>query len=164
MQTFIRVLSKNLVVAILGIVLVAEIFSIALNPGMKTPFRETQPVLRISEIAGPRIDDGAAMVVVRSGFVPSAELFVFLLVAFIALLLFNFSYTFETTLVPQWRLEGLIMLSAVFGWLLLDPERVFLWFPFAILKSGLILFAGYVYLLEKKQKQRVLRKEPLIET
>ena len=151
MQTLGSILANNLLAVTLGALCVVEIFSLVPSPDMKTAFQESQPVLRISEIEGPRIGDGAAMVVVRSGFVPPVELFIFLFAVYVALLIFNFSYTFETATTPQWRLEGLITLSALFGWYFLDADRIFFWFPFAVLKSGLILFACYVYLLEKKR-------------
>lgn len=150
MEMLTPMLKKHLVVVILSVLFVVGIFSGIMTTDRGALFSEVRPVVRISEIDGPRIDDEAAMVVQSAGFVAPVELYLFLLVAYVALLLFNFSFTFETVLAPQWRLEGLITLAALLAWYWLDPDGRALWFPFAILKSGLLLFAGYVVLLEKR--------------
>ncbi len=105
--------------------------------------------LRLSEIDGPRIDDTAAMIVVTEEGIPG-ELWMFLVLAYVALLVFNFSYTFEKVTAPQWGWELCYTIAIVWGWALMDPDQRELWFPFMILKSGLILFALYGYLLERR--------------
>lgn len=122
-----------------------------------------QTTLRISDIRGPRIDDEAAMIVVEES--PETALaaqavsacstlpvgiWVFLVAAYVALLIFNFSYTFRQAREPQWFWEALYTFLAIVGWYSLDDCRAALWFPFAIVKFGLIVFALYAYLLEKK--------------
>ena len=128
-----------------------------------------QPTLRISEIRGPQIDDEAAMIVAAepvetAGAMSSATtgacstlplyLWVFLVVAYAALLIFNFSFTFARATKPQWFLEVSLTLLAVSGWYVLDECRTHNWFPFAIVQFGLIVFALYAYLLEKKLSEK----------
>ncbi len=107
-----------------------------------------QTALRLSEIDGPRIDAVAATTVVEAGL--PGEAWAFLLLVYIALLIFNFSYTFETVTSPQWLWELFYTLAALFCWYVFDRGALYSWFPFMILKSGLILFALYLYLLEKR--------------
>lgn len=123
-----------------------------------------QPILKISEIRGPRIDDEAAMILVEepaasSCATPAAAspcstlplgIWVFLAAAYVALLIFNFSYTFKQAVQPQWFFEAALTMLALIGWYAWDECRAAPWFPFAIVKSGLIVFALYAYLLEKK--------------
>lgn len=106
--------------------------------------------LRLSEIDGPRIDDGAVMTIVSPESTLPGELWVFLLLAYGALLIFNFSYTFEKVVRPQWGWEVMYTLFVLWGWSVMDTERLYLWFPFMILKLGLIVFALYISLLEKR--------------
>lgn len=140
-------LTKNLLGVMLVLLLIVEGVSLAVSEGL-VPVSE--PILRVSEIAGPRIDAEAAAVVLQNTAAASTELFVFLLLAYGALLVFNFSYTFRVVTTPQWRLETLITLCALWAWWILDPDSAFLWFPFTILKIGLIFFACYLSLLEKR--------------
>ncbi len=124
----------------------------------------TEPMLKISEIRGPMIDSEAAMIVVDES-VSSADasvtacttlplfLWVFLLIAYAALLVFNFSYTFRQAARPQWFWEALYTALFIIGWYAWDGCRDHPWFPFAVAKLGLIIFAAYLYLLEKKLRE-----------
>ncbi|MDP3956970.1 MAG: hypothetical protein Q8Q10_00515, partial [bacterium] len=115
-----------------------------------------EPIQKISEIKGQQIDDEAAMIVVEgSSPAPACAtlpigIWVFLLIAYAALLIFNFSYTFERAIRPQWFLEAVITVLALVAWYAWDECHANVWFPFAIVKFGLIIFALYAYLLEKK--------------
>lgn len=165
---------RHLMVIILVALAIAEIASLSFVLGVQpdgiVPVRPvsenvvTKPVFRISEIRGPMIDDRAAMIVAdeSSEFscttqaIASAcstlplDIWAFLLIAYAALLVFNFSYTFRRAVKPQWGWETLYTALAVIAWYAWDGCRDHLWFPFAVVKSGLIIFAVYAYLLEKK--------------
>jgi len=114
-----------------------------------------EPILKISEIQGPQIDDEAAMTILAPvcSTLP-AGLWVFLLIAYAALLIFNFSYTFEQAIRPQWFFELTLALLVLIAWYVWDECRTNIWFPFAIVKFGLIIFALYAYLLEKKPLEK----------
>lgn len=125
-----------------------------------------QPILKISEIRGPMIDSEAAMIVVDESSVAAAvapacvtlplPIWMFLLIAYVALLIFNFSYTFRQATRPQWFWETLYAALFIAGWFVWDGCRDNIWFPFAVVKFGLITFAAYAYLLEKKPVQKPL--------
>ncbi|MEK9151566.1 MAG: hypothetical protein AAB547_02955 [Patescibacteria group bacterium] len=179
---------RHLVVIILVALAVVEALSLVAltrmpsQPGLLIYGEEergvivTQPVLKISEIRGPRIDDEAAMIVAdesaelsrssrRSSCATQAAvspcptlpigIWIFLLAAYVALLIFNFSYTFRQAARPQWFWETLYTALALIGWYAWDGCRDHIWFPFAVVQFGLITFAIYAYLLEK----RLLEKE-----
>lgn len=167
---------RHLVVIALVALAVVEVFSVAAliqvpsQPGLISYGTEEeasltfQPTLKISEIQGSRIDDEAAMVVVEESLestcaAPSAlalcstlpiGIWVFLVAAYVALLIFNFSYTFTQATRPQWFFEAALTMLALIGWYAWDGCRTNNWVPFAIVKFGLIVFALYAYLLEKK--------------
>lgn len=154
-------LRNHLMVIILIGLFFVEIASLVVGSGSTLPLLSeevsvVEKPLKISEIDGPRIDESAAMVVVEEEVrTPAArslpgELWLFLLLAYGALLVFNFSATFERVVSPQWFWELLYTLLALVSWYTLDPQGLFLWFPFLVIKLGLIIFALYVYLLEKR--------------
>lgn len=105
-------------------------------------------LVRISEITDARIDSVAATVVLAPA-LPQI-LWVFLLVAYITLLVFNWSYTFRTVTSPQWRFELILTLLTLGAWYHLDSGRGELWFPLTLIKAGLIVAIIYVYLLERR--------------
>lgn len=106
--------------------------------------------LRISEIDGPRIDDMAAAIDREAAESVPSEIWLFLIFAYMTLLIFNFSYTFEKVKSPQWFWEVVYTLLAFLCWIVLDPLGKVWWFPLMIAKGGLILFILYIYLVEKK--------------
>lgn len=183
---FKEIATRHLVVIILVALAVVEALSLVAltrmpsQPGLLIYGEEergvvvTQPVLKISEIRGPRIDDEAAMIVAdesaessQSSYATRAAMvspcsalpigiWIFLLAAYVALLIFNFSYTFERAAKPQWFFEVALTMLALIGWYAWDGCRDHIWFPFAVVKFGLITFAIYAYLLEKKSVQKTL--------
>lgn len=186
LMTRLKGVCKSHLVAVLLVALaITEVVSLAALVG--TPLRPDtvsylekeqgtiapQTTLRISDIQGSRIDDEAAMVVVEEPletapaaqagvsacFTLPAGIWVFLVAAYVALLIFNFSYTFRQAREPQWFWEALYTFLAIVGWYSLDDCRAALWFPFAIVKSGLIIFAMYAYLLEKKLSGKAAETE-----
>jgi len=163
--------TRHLVVIVLVLLAVVEIVSLAFAINVKLDnigVEPAQKILKISEIRGPRIDDQAAMIVVDENHREAVMLvsacstlplnvWVFLLMVYVALLIFNFSYTFQQSVKPQWRWEVLYGLLAIIGWYAWDECREQSWFPFAVVKFGLIIFTIYVYLLEKKSGQKDLK-------
>lgn len=149
--------ARNLGAVILVLLGVVEIANLAAVVGAQPDDTlSSRPILKISEIRGPRIDDGAAMIVAGESAVLACQtlplnLWVFLAIAYGALLVFNFSYTFKSAERPQWFWEILYTLAFIAGWFVWDECRENIWFPFAIVKFGLIIFALYAYFLKKKQ-------------
>ncbi len=168
MSILTRAIRKNPVVAALGALLLIEFFSLVLVGPVDTVFLDEASVseqgsidsqpLKISEIDGPRIDDTAATVVVSQTPVLPGELWVFLFLAYVALLVFNFSSTFERVAEPQWGWETLYTFITLWGWYALDSERLYVWFPLLVIKSGLIIFALYAYLLERRLSKPHIHK------
>lgn len=161
MKHFLETVREHLVVSVLVILLVVEAGTLFWGGALGSAWLQERgqreedtasytETHRLSEIDGPRIDDGAVMTIVSSEGILPGELWVFLLLAYGALLVFNFSYTFEKVVRPQWGWEVIYTLFVLWGWSVMDTERLYLWFPFMILKVGLIVFALYVSLLEKR--------------
>lgn len=156
-----RVLQNNVVVTLLLALMFVEVWSL-FGVGLVAPgVEEGVPVetpLKISEIDGPRIDTEAASIVVddeEAPLVASAAVFpgqfwVFLLLAYVALLVFNLSYTFENVVTPQWFWETLYTFLALVTWMFLDSGALYTWFPLMVIKLALLIFVLYVYLLEKR--------------
>ena len=114
----------------------------------------TVPVLRISDIDGPRIDDEAAAVVVEEPepvMLPAPRLlptsvWIFLFFAYAILLAFNLivGYWQSAGLGIQWRWELIQTALFLIGWTVWDGYLAAPWFPFALLKAGLILYVAYL--------------------
>lgn len=115
---------------------------------------------KISDIRGPRIDDQAASVEkvlvsnsAKKTFANSTlptKLWVFLIFAYIALLIFNLAYNFNSAVKIQWFWELLYTLLAIAVWLAFDSQKINIWYPVFILKVGIIIYAVYLYLFNKK--------------
>jgi len=168
---------RYMVIVLLLLLVVTEAFSLVfVEPSREVNMSQNaleqasalkEPVLRISEITGPQIDFGAALVAVADdNSIPSAALsscrtlptylWIYLLLAYVALLVYNFSSTFKKATTPQWFWEKLYTALALLAWYVFDGCRAYPWFPLTILKAGVILFVAYVYLLEKKKKNEPL--------
>ena len=114
----------------------------------------TVPVLRISDIDGPRIDDEAAAVVVEEPepvMLPAPRLlptsvWIFLFFAYAILLAFNLivGYWQSAGLGIQWRWELIQTALFLIGWTVWDGYLAAPWFPFVLLKAGLILYVAYL--------------------
>lgn len=194
MPTLSLFLSRHLIVCVLMVLLGIEAVSLFWVGPVVTPIESEEvvteeeawvetgtdvPVLRLSEIDGPRIDTEAATIALSEAPATTeapvttvttettalpGELWVLLILAYAVLLVFNFSYTFDRVAAPQWGWEVFYTLAALWGWLVMDPTALYSWFPFMILKTGLIIFALYAYLLERRlreeEKQPSLFVEP----
>lgn len=125
---------------------------------------------KLSELRGPHIDDGAAMVVVEDE-VPvttfsvavssscatlPAEIWVFLLIAYVALLVFNLSYRFVLAADShriQWFWEIIYTCAFIGMWYAWDGCRGATWFPVEILKTGIFLYAAYLYFFDRRMRR-----------
>lgn len=175
---FLKTLKDNRIVILLGLVLIIDIFSVSFftRPNeqglllVSEQVVETTPALRnfdsaqipkISEIRGSRIDDEAAMTVVeetlskttqaRKCIILPVEIWVFLLVAFIALLVFNLAYNFERATKIQWGWELALALLPLVAWYVWDGCRAYVWFPLYSIKMGIIIYALYLYFFDQKK-------------
>jgi hypothetical protein len=113
---------------------------------------------KLSEISGPQIDSQAASISCRQSAVQTATscqtlpqgLWIFLLVSYLALLVFNLSYGFQGAAGVRWGWEVLLTGTFIFGWVYFDRCGYDLWFPLYVVKLGVIVYLGYLYLFEKK--------------
>ena len=114
-------------------------------------------ISKISDINGPRIDDGAAAVSRR---MPNAStqcsnlskgVWIFLMIAYAVLLVFNLAYGFKNTNRLRWRAGFALTTTAILAWYFLDQCRSDVWFPLNILKVGIFIYAFYLYFFNKKQ-------------
>ena len=114
-------------------------------------------IAKISDINGPRIDDGAAAVSRRASDVSqrcsnlSKGVWVFLMIAYAVLLVFNLAYGFKNTNRLRWRAGLVLTTTAILAWYVLDQCRADVWFPLNILKVGIFVYAFYLYFFNKKQ-------------
>jgi len=172
MTKIVRVMQANVVVTLLLTLFFVEVWSLfAVSPVVPKADEgvSAEVPLKISEIDGPRIDAEAASIEADEDTIGAApapltlpgEVWVFLLLVYVALLLFNFSSTFEKVTSPQWFWEVLYTLLALLAWLFLDAAALYTWFPLMVIKLALLIFALYVYLLEKRGMPH--REEPKTE-
>lgn len=119
---------------------------------------------KLSEIRGPRIDNEAAMIVIQdetkeatpasSCFTLPVEMWVFVFLMYTALIIFNLAYGFDRpahTHTIQWFWETLYTLLFIVGWYVWDECRMQVWFPLAIVKTGLFVYAVYLYFFERRK-------------
>lgn len=115
---------------------------------------DARAVPKLSEIHGPQIDKEAAAIVkvektpACSAF--SAGAWVFLLCAYLFLLIFNLVYGYLKNLQIQWFWEFLYTALAMGTWFYLDQCRTNLWFPLYVLKLGIIIYLFYLYFWHEK--------------
>lgn len=149
-------MNGNRVVVLLLLVLVVNLFSIGFFVPSSTTksVASAEPILKLSEINGPRISDVAAMTVVEGGAfcrdLLLVAVWVFLLIVFVALLIFNLSYNFEGSTKVQWFWEALLALTFLSFWFFWDTCHTNLWFPLFIIQIGITIFAVYLYFFEQK--------------
>ncbi len=115
---------------------------------------------RISDIRGPRIDDEAAMIVVDESsralssecFTLPVEMWMFVFLMYVALLVFNLAYAFDRPageMRIQWFWETLYTLAFLCLWYVWDGCRMNVWFPLSIVKTGLFVYAAYLYFFDR---------------
>ena len=116
-------------------------------------------ISKISDIDGPRIDDGAAAVSRRMPNISlqcsnlSKGIWIFLMIAYAVLLVFNLAYGFKNTNRLRWRAGFALTTAAILAWYILDQCRFDVWFPLNVLKVGIFIYAFYLYFFNKKQIQ-----------
>ena len=117
-------------------------------------------IVKISDISGPRIDSGAAMIentgnqcLIYGGACASlpTSLWIGLLVAYIVLLIGNFAYGFRRSTSVQWFWEAIYTLFALWAWYLFDGCGTHIWFSLYVLKFGAVIFGLYLYLFTQKR-------------
>lgn len=123
---------------------------------------------RVSPFADPtpRIDEEAASIVRESAEESCAQekisptcatlpasVWIFLLAAYIFLLIFNLSADCGSAQKIRWIWETLLTLLAIAVWLIYDSSGIFIWYPLHVLKFGLIIYLFYLYLLLEKRKE-----------
>jgi hypothetical protein len=117
---------------------------------VKTP----APGSSLREAVG-RLDEGAVSITVtpveKIRSLPP-EIWIFLLLAFMALLIFNLAYNFKKTLEIRWGFEAALLILTLWAWLIFDQGRAVIWFPLYVIKLGLIIYLAYLYFFEKKEK------------
>ena len=176
-------IKKNSLVILLVLFLVVDIFFSILSfknqqniqqrqLGQKTFLQKdslqnfnTKNIPRISDIKGPRIDDQAASVervVVRNtgkktcSTLP-AGIWMFLIFAYGALLIFNLAYKFKEATKIQWYWELIYTLLAIIAWYVWDQcGNLNIWYPEFVLKAGIVIYGIYLYFFNKNQNKLYL--------
>ncbi len=113
---------------------------------------------RLSEINGPRINEEAASISFsenkktipenKSHTLPK-KIWVFLLVAYTGLLIFNLSIDFKKQQRIRWVWETVMTAIFIIIWNSFDYNSENIWFPFYILKIGLLIYFLYLYFFTK---------------
>lgn len=162
---------RNLVVLLLGCVLVVNAISIGVMydtmtiGGVQTNaygFWENKgPMPRLTDIREPSIDATAAWteVITTPTETLPLRLWMFLLIAYVALLVFNLAFPFERTVRIQWRFEALLTALVLLAWYQWDTAEAYPWFPLAILQTGILVYAIYLYFFDRRMLRRALEEE-----
>lgn len=170
MNNFPKKIDKKL---LLGMIVLILVFSFSLDiflfrtEASLVPenFKSASPRVSPFSDPTPRIDDEAASVVRESekairnsrkstpicATLP-AEIWIFLLVAYLFILVFNLSYGFGKSKKIRWFWEGLFTFLAIYAWYGYDGCRTFIWFPLYVMKLGIIIYLFYIYLMADKLK------------
>ena len=177
MNNFSKKIGKKL---LFGIIVLILVFSFSLDiflfrtEASLVPKNLKSASSRVSPFADPtpRIDDEAASVARESEEVicnPGkatpicatfpAEIWIFLLAAYLFLLVFNLSCGFGKSKKIRWFWEGLFTLLALYAWYNYDGCRTFIWFPLYVMKFGIIIYLFYIYLMAEKLKIEKTKEE-----
>lgn len=177
MNNFPKKIGKKL---LLGMIILILVFSFSLDiflfrtEASLVPenFKSASPRVNSFADPTPRIDDEAASVARESEeairnpgkAVPicaalPAEIWIFLLAAYLFLLIFNLSYDFGKLKKIRWFWEGLFTLLAIYAWYAYDGCRTFIWFPLYVMKLGIIIYLFYIYLMAEKLKTEKTKEE-----
>lgn len=116
---------------------------------------------RISKDFSPRIDEEAAAIVRENKSTSEcvtlpAKIWIFILMAYLFLMLFNLFYDFEKSNNIHWFWEGFYTILTIFAWTNFDKCGVNLWFPLYVLKLGTVIYLAYLYLYYKKKEIQTL--------
>jgi len=106
--------------------------------------------------SGARLGEASALVVGGGADLSCqnlpVEMWIFILLAFIFLLIFNLAYDFAKAKKIQWGWEIILLLLTLWVWFVFDQCRTMIWFPLYTIKLGLIIYLAYLYFFEKKPK------------
>lgn len=84
------------------------------------------------------------------------NLWVFLLGAYLFLLIFNLSFEFEKAINIRWFWESLYTILALLAWFNYDQCRTNTWFAPAVIESGIIIYAYYLYYFKRANRKKKL--------
>lgn len=122
---------------------------------------EPETPMKLSQIKVPRIDDQAASISCQDSSEVAtaavcrnlpANILIFLLFAYLVLLVFNLAYGFESSTTIRWKFEVFLTAIFVFGWTYFDNCFSSLWFPLYVIKLGILTYVVYLYFFEKKRE------------
>jgi hypothetical protein len=169
-----KMVRKNFLVLV-SVIFVSLFFTdaIFLSPSkqVKTPdkiclssesLEKTRDVPKLSVIRKPQIDDKAASISCEQTAVGNApicqtlpaKIWIFLLISYLALLIFNLTYEFERSFRLRWGWEVLLTGIFIFGWLYFDRCSLNMWFPLYVIKLGAIVYVVYLYFFDKNKRHQ----------
>lgn len=116
---------------------------------------EAEYIPKLSAMREAAIDPEAASMVVET-ICPTLPimLWLFLLIAYVALLIFNLGYDFQHSVHKGERRfvwEIILTVLVLWGWSIWDTCGQMLWFPIAVVKYGLLTYVFYLYFFERQQ-------------
>lgn len=82
------------------------------------------------------------------------NLWVFLLGAYLFLIIFNLSFEFEKAGNIRWFWESLYTVLALLAWFNYDGCRTNTWFAPAVIESGIIIYAYYLYYFKRANRKK----------
>lgn len=155
-KKFIR---EDTVMVLLGLFLVLSFLSLPFVAREEKALTEVSNIetifpgetLRLSDIREARIDDKAATVVANERASLPVKVWMFLLVAYVGLLIFNLAYGFREATHLQWGWEACLTLLFLGGWFYWDETGAMKWFPLSLLQMGVLIYALYLYFFNQKK-------------
>lgn len=89
------------------------------------------------------------------------EVWIFLLLVFLGLLIFNLTYDFTRTKKIRWGWESFYLLLTLLAWFKFDGCREVIWFPLYALKLGLLVYIAYLFFFQNKSTEEEENQESL---
>lgn len=121
-----------------------------------------EKIPKISQISGPMITEEAASSVCLEKEIPACKdlhpnLWVFLFISFIILLIFNLAWGYLKGGKAQWAWEGIMTAIFISFWFVFDTCAQNLWYPLYVAKLAIAIYIAYLYFfLNKKRKNHVI--------
>jgi hypothetical protein len=124
--------------------------------GLQQPPMPMDTLRTLSEIDGPTIDGAGAMTSAVIEFCANAvhfpAIWFLALIVMIVLLIGNFAWALTTKDRVEWVPEAGYVFLMIATWGFIDDCHTAPWFPIVLLKVSLLIFAIYLFLLERKTK------------